>query len=320
MGVLIFMQQNSTKYFLRDEIGSYMKVLGETKNVVLVNADLMGTCRNKSFVEAYPERSFNVGIAEQNMVSFAAGLAHEGFIPYIFTMAPFMSMRACEQCRTDVAYAKLPVRLMATYAGVSGGISGATHWAIEDCAIMTGMPGMTVIELSDPVQTKQLLNKTLGYEGPIYFRSSVEPVRKLYSEGNEFDVGSSCLVRDGDDGAFLCSGVTVQYALEAAEKIALKTHKQIRVVDMYSIKPIDREAVISAAKTGRLIAAQDHNVIGGLGYAAAALIAEAGISVQFKILGVKDTFFAMAHAPYLYHQFEIDADGLVKNMLALLEG
>lgn len=313
------MQQSNTKYFLRDEIGSYMKVLGETQNVVLVNADLMGTCRNKSFVQSYPDRAFNVGIAEQNMVSFAAGLAHEGFIPYVFTMAPFMSMRACEQCRTDVAYAKLPVRFMATYAGVSGGISGATHWALEDCAIMTGMPGMTVIELSDPVQAKKLLSKSLEYRGPIYFRSSVEPVRKLYTEDDVFDVGGSCTVRDGDDGAFICSGVTVQYALEAAEKIALEAHKQIRVVDMYSIKPIDKVAVLSAAKTGKLIAVQDHNIVGGLGYAAAALIAEAGLSVQFKILGITDIFLAMAHASYLYHHFEVDADGLVKNMLSLLE-
>lgn len=313
------MCRNIQLCFLRDEIGSYMKELGKIKTVAVVNADLMGTCRNKSFVESYPERSFNVGIAEQNMVSFAAGLAHEGFIPYVFTMAPFMSMRACEQCRTDVAYAGLPVRLMATYAGVSGGISGATHWAMEDCSIMTGIPEMAVIELSDPIQARKLLAKSLEYKGPIYFRSSVEPVQKIYSEDDEFEIGGSSVLRIGNDGVFICSGVTVQYALEAAEKIALEANKQIRVVDMYSIKPIDKEAIISAAKTGRVIVVQDHNVIGGLGYSVAALLAESGVSAKFKILGVPDQFVAMAHAPYLYHKFEMDVHGLIKNMLSLLE-
>lgn len=147
-----------TKSLLRNEIGAYMNVLGEKNSkVVVVNADLSGTCRNKAFVEQYPERSFNTGIAEQNLVSFAAGLAHEGFLPYAFSMAPFLTMRACEQCRTDVAYANLPVRLMGVYAGMSGGISGATHWAIEDCGIMTSIPGIIVLEPSDANQVKKCL-------------------------------------------------------------------------------------------------------------------------------------------------------------------
>ena len=309
-----------TKSFLRNVIGDYMTTLGrKDSRVVLVNADLAGTCRNKGFGETFPDRAFNVGIAEQNLVSFAAGLACEGFIPYVFSMAPFLTMRACEQCRTDVAYGNRKVRLIGVYAGVSGGISGATHWAIEDCGIMTSIPNMAVFEVSDGAQAKQLLDLSLTCDGPMYIRCGVEPVRDLYDTEPDIKPGGSVTVLEGTDGAFLCAGVVVQYALAAAEKIKEKTGKTIRVVDLYSIKPIDRNAVIAAAKTGRVIAAQDHNVVGGLGSLAATVIAEEGIRTRFRILGVPDAFVAMAHAPYLYHKFGYDAEGLEIAMLEMLK-
>lgn len=308
------------KVFLRNVIGAYMAELGKKNDkVVVVNADLMGTCRNKSFVEEFPKRSFNVGIAEQNMVSFAAGLAHEEFIPYAFTMAPFMSMRACEQVRTDVAYARLPVRLMATYAGLSGGISGATHWAVEDCAIMTGIPEMTVVEVCDENQAKAVLDFSLSYDKPLYIRSSVEPVKNVYPSDYKFEVGKASLLKEGTDGTFICSGVVVQYALEASNVIKEKYAKHIKVIDMPSIKPLDRDAVIEASKTKNVIVAQDHNIIGGLGSAVAKVLAEEGLGIKFKILGLTDKFVAMAHAPFLYHQFEYDTEGLVKNMMKFFD-
>ena len=308
------------KEFLRDEIGSYMTELGmKDSKVVLVNADLMGTCRNRGFVEAFPDRSFNVGIAEQNMVSFAAGLAHEGLMPYTFSMAPFIAMRACEQCRTDVAYGKLNVRFIATYAGCSGGISGATHWSIEDCAIMCGIPGMTVLEPCDSLQARQMLEATLTYDGPIYIRSSVEPVVPVHADNYTYQIGKADILRKGIDGTFICCGVTVKYAIEAAERISVQTGKQIQVVDMHTIKPIDREVVIEAAKTGRIIVAQDHNYMGGLGTYVAQVLAEEGLSVKYLNIGIPDQFVAMAHAPYLYHLFGYDTEGLETKMLELLE-
>ena len=309
-----------TRSFLRNVIGDYMTTLGrKDSRVVLVNADLAGTCRNKGFGETFPDRAFNVGIAEQNLVSFAAGLACEGFIPYVFSMAPFLTMRACEQCRTDVAYGNRKVRLIGVYAGVSGGISGATHWAIEDCGIMTSIPNMAVFEVSDGAQAKQLLDLSLTCDGPMYIRCGVEPVRDLYDTEPDIKPGGSVTVLEGTDGAFLCAGVVVQYALAAAEKIKEKTGKTIRVVDLYSMKPIDRNAVIAAARTGHVIAAQDHNVVGGLGSLAATVIAEEGIRTRFRILGVPDAFVAMAHAPYLYHKFGYDAEGLEIAMLEMLK-
>ena len=269
-------------------------------------------------MEAIPERFLNAGIAEQNMVSFAAGLAHEGFIPYTFTMAPFASMRACEQWRTDVVYAGLPVRLMATYAGLSGGISGATHWAMEDVAIMTGIPELAVIETSDPVQAKRILDFSLNYSKPLYIRSSVEGVKNIYTDDYKFELGKASIVRKGDDAAIICSGVVVQYALEAANNIFEKTGKDIRVIDMHTIKPVDREAIIKAAKTGVILVAQDHNIVGGLGSIVATVLAEEGLAVKFKNVGIPDKFVAMAHAPYLYHEFGYDANGLEKSMIELL--
>lgn len=308
------------KSFLRNIIGEYMSELGQKNDkVVVVNADLAGTCRNKDFVQKYPNRSFNVGIAEQNMVSFAAGLAHEGFIPYAFTMAPFASMRACEQWRTDVVYAGLPVRLMATYAGLSGGISGATHWAMEDIAIMTGIPELAVIEASDPVQAKRILDFSLNYSKPLYIRSSVEGVKNIYTDDYKFELGKASIVRKGDDAAIICSGVVVQYALEAANNIFEKTGKDIRVIDMHTIKPVDRKSIKEAAKTGVILVAQDHNVVGGLGNIVATVLSEEGLAVKFKNIGIPDKFVAMAHAPYLYHEFGYDAEGLESHVIKLLE-
>lgn len=307
------------KDMLRDIVGNEMLALGQKdERVVVVNADLMKTSRNQTFVKTYPNRSFNVGIAEAFMVSYAAGLAHEGFIPYVFSMAPFLSMRACEQCRTDVAYGNLDVRLIGTYAGVSGGISGATHWGIEDVGIMRSIPGMTVIEPSDARQAVGLLTATLSYKGPVYMRISVEPAARLYQKNESFEIGKAMVLKEGEDGAYICSGAVVWHAVEAAVRIKERYGYDVRVVDMHTIKPIDREAVIAAAGTGAVVAAQDHNVEGGLGNAVAEIIAEEGISCRFDNAGISDCFEAMAHPGFLFHQFGYDTEGLEKRMLARL--
>lgn len=316
---MMVMIKEQAKGILRNEMGNYMLEIGKKNDkVVVVNADLMGTCRNKSFVETFPGRAFNVGIAEQNMISFAAGLAHEGFILYAFSMSQFVSMRACEQVRTDVAYANLPVCFVTTYAGVSGGISGATHWAIEDCAIVSAMPNMAVFEPSDAVQSRKMLEFFLEYKKPLYIRSSVEAVVDRYDENYKVEIGGSTVAREGNDGAFLCSGVVVQFALEAAKRIAEKTGRQIRVVDMYSIKPADKDAIVDASKTRNIVVAQDHAIIGGLGSAVASVIAENNLHTKCRILGIPDYFETMAHAPYLYHKFGFDAEGLENSMIEVM--
>lgn len=308
------------KIFLRDIVGRYMSELGKKhSDIVVVNADLMGTSRNRGFVEMFPERSFNVGIAEQNMVSFAAGLAKEGFQAFAFSMAPFLSMRACEQCRSDVAYGNLNVRLMATYAGLSGGISGATHWSIEDCGIMSSMPNMVVLEPCDPVQACSMLDCVVSHQGPVYMRISCEPTIAVYDEGYSYELGSSCDVNDGDDGAFICCGITVKYALKAAKLLYEEKQLKIRVVDTCGVKPLDREKIVSAAKTGNVVVAHDHNVIGGLGQNVAEIILENGIQTNFVNIGIPDEFAAMAHAPFLYNKYGYDDFGLEKAMLSIID-
>ena len=310
---------SSDKYFLRNVIGEHMSALGKkNEKVVLVNADLAGTCRNAAFGRLFPKRAFNVGIAEQNLVSFAAGLACEGLLPYAFSMAPFLSMRACEQVRTDIAYGNRNVRLIGVYAGVSGGISGATHWAIEDVGIMTSIPGISVMEVSDPQIATRMLDYSLEHDGPIYIRCGVEPVVSLYDENVQIKAGGSNIVKAGNDGTILCSGVIVQYAVEATERIDHKNGKKIGVIDMYSIKPIDREAVMHAADTQNIVVAQDHNVTSGLCSIVSTILAEEGAKTRLKLLGIPDRFFPMAHAPYLYHEFGLDADGLERAMSELV--
>lgn len=306
-------------YYLRNEVGDAVIELGERNNkIVFVSANVMSSCKVSNAIDKFPDRVFTVGIAEQNMISFAAGLAEEGLIAYAFTMAPFMSMRACEQVRTDVAYNNLNVKMLAPYAGVSGGISGATHWGIEDCAIMSGISGMTVLEPSDPVQARQMVFATEKYDGPVYMRIGIEPVPQIYSEDYRYEIGKANYVLDGDDGAFICSGITVKYAMEASKRIYRDSGKNIMVIDMHTIKPIDKDAVLQAARTGNVIVAQDHNIIGGLGYMVAAVIAENGRGIDFKILGLPNRFVTMAHAPFLYHKYGYDDEGLYVEMSKML--
>jgi transketolase len=317
---IMFAYDFDDKRVLRDEIGEYLPYLG-TKNdkMVVINADLGKTCRTNKFREKFPNRTFNVGIAEQDLIGFAAGLAHEGLLPFVFSMANFISMRACEQCRTDVAYGNLKVRLIAIYSGLSSGMSGATHWGMEDCAIMGSMANMTVVEPSDPVQARKMLDALLNYNGPVYMRNTVYPVAHIYDESiYSFNIGRASIAHEGQDGAFICSGVTTQFAVKAALQIERKLGKKIRVVDMHTLKPIDKNAVIEAAKTGRIVVAHDHNVVGGLGYYVAEILAESKMSPSFINLGIPDTFPSLASAENLYHAFGYDAEGLEKAMIRLL--
>lgn len=287
------------------------------EKVVTVSADLYKTCRMDLFLEQFPDRVYNVGIAEQNMIGFSAGLCHEGFKPYAFSMAPFISMRACEQCRTDIAYGNLNVKMIGIYAGVSGGLSGATHWAIEDCGIMSAIPNITILEPSDVMQLRKMLMSTLEYDAPCYIRVGVLPVNDIYEELNDYQIGKANYVISGKDGAIICSGVVVQNAVAASKEIYEETGKKIAVYDMHTIKPIDKVAIRNAAKTGALLVAQDHNVIGGLGYQVAAVIAEERLDTKFKIIGITDKFVPMARQEYLYSLFKLDVNGIKEEFLSM---
>jgi transketolase len=285
---------------------------------VVVTADVATSSRILGFIEKFPERSFNVGVAEQNLMSFSAGLAHEGFIPFAFSFAPFATMRGCEQIRTDICYPNLPVRILGNGAGYSNGLFGATHCALEDCAITASFGNMTVIEPGDPFQMVKILEATMKWDGPIYIRMGREATTSLYADDVEYQIGKALTPRKGNDGAIIAAGIVVHHALEAAKRVKEESGANIRVVDMHTIKPLDKQAVLDAAKTGRIICAQDHNIYGGLGYAVGVTLAEAGVPCKFKVLGCPDTFVPLATPEFLYHKNEYDADGLCKNMKAML--
>ena len=303
----------------KEAIGAKMIALAEADGrVVAVNADLTRSSALDEFAARFPDRCFNVGIAEQQMVSFAAGLAAEGFMPFCFTFGPFLSMRAIEQIRTDVCYPDLPVRFVGANAGYSAGVMGATHCALEDVGILCSISNMTLAEGADPFDAASILEASLGLEGPLYLRTNREAQGSVLPEGTPFEFGRARVVREGADGAFLVSGVCVEAALAAADELLATRGAQVRVVDLASVRPLDEAAVLDAVGTGAVVVAQDANVAGGLGYQVAAVMANAGVSCRFRMLGCPNKFVPIATPPYLYHVNGYDAKGLARAMGELL--
>ena len=310
----------ATKTTAKATIGAKMIELAERdERVVAVNADLTRSSSLDEFAERFPSRCFNVGIAEQQMVSFAAGLAAEGFMPFCFTFGPFLSMRAIEQIRTDVCYPNLPVRFVGANAGYSAGVMGATHCALEDAGILCSISNMTLAEGADPYDAAQILEASLALDGPLYLRTNREPQAQVLPTGTPFEFGRARVLREGGDGALLVSGVCVEAALAAADRLAEARGAQVRVVDLASVRTLDEASVLDAAKTGRVVVAQDANVRGGLGYQVAAVLAQAGVGCRLRMLGCPDKFMPIATPPYLYHVNGYDAEGLEQAMAELLE-
>lgn len=313
------MTANDEKTTAKEAIGKAMLRLGKAdERVVVVNADLSRSSCMDEFANRFPERCFNVGIAEQQMVSFAAGLATEGFIPFCFTFGPFLSMRAIEQIRTDVCYGNLPVRFVGANAGYSAGVMGATHCALEDVGILCSISNMTLAEGADPWEAGRILEASLALDGPLYLRTNRKPQGRVCKEAGGFEFGRASVLRNGSDGAIIASGVVVEQALAAAERLSLETGAEVRVVNMPTIRPLDERAVLDAAATGHVVVAQDANVRGGLGYQVAAVLAQAGVACKFKMLGAPDKFVPIATPAYLYHKNGYDADGLVNTMKGLI--
>lgn len=302
----------------RDAVGKCLGELGDKyNNMVVITADVDISSRISAFKEKYPERCYNTGIAEQSLMSVAAGMAHEGFKPLAFAFAPFASMRAYEQVRTDICYSALPVIIIGNGAGYSNGISGCTHCGLEDSALMVACNNMTVIEPGDPQQIIKVLEAAMELSGPVYIRLGREATSSLYPADVDYKIGKALIPKPGNDGAFICTGIMVHFAMEAAQRMKDELGKDVRVVDMHTIKPLDKEAVLDAAKTGRVVAAQDHNLLGGLGQLVGSAIAEAGIACKLVCRGCPDKFVPIATPEFLYAKNGMDADGLYEAMKSL---
>lgn len=306
------------KQATREAYGEALVALGaENPDVVVLEADLSKSTKTADFGKAYPERFFNMGIAEQNVMGTAAGFAAAGKIPFASTFAVFATGRAFEQIRNSIAYPKLNVKIAATHAGITVGEDGGSHQAIEDVAIMRSLPNMTVLVPADGEETRQAIYAAAQYNGPVYIRMGRLALPLLFDKEYKFEIGKANILRNGTDVAIMANGVMVATALEAAEQLA-KEGIQATVVNVASVKPLDAETIIRVAKeTGAVVSAEEHNVIGGLGSAIAEVLAENAPTPMVRV-GLQDTFGESGRPAELLEKYGLTSEALVKSVHEVL--
>ena len=305
------------KIATRASYGQALVELGaENENIIVMDADLSGSTMTKKFAEKYPERFINVGIAEQNLVGVACGLALSGKTVFCSSFAMFASGRAFEIVRNSVAHNNANVKICASHAGLTVGPDGASHQCLEDLAIMRVIPGMTVINPADDVSARKLIKAAAKMQGPVYIRLGRAAVPVVYDEDANIEIGKALEIRKGTDYTIIATGIMVDKAVTAAETLATKGIN-VRVLDMHTIKPIDKEAIIKAAQeTGGIVTAEEHNVIGGLGSAVAEVLATT-TPCKMAMVGVKDVFGESGEPDELVAKFGIAADDIVNAVISL---
>ena len=298
------------KIATRQAYGEGLVELGkEYENLVVMDADLSGSTKTGMFAKEYPDRFFNMGIAEQNMYGAATGLALSGKIVCASTFAMFATGRAFEIVRNSIGYTGANVKICASHAGITVGEDGASHQTFEDIALMRTGPGMTVVNPSDAVATKKLLRQIVEMEGPCYFRVGRAAVPVFYSESDEITLGKGNLIRDGKDVTIIATGIMVSSAFEAAEKLAAEGI-DARVIDIHTIKPIDEEIIIkAAAETGAIVTAEEHGIIGGLGDAVAQVVVK-NQPCRMAMVGQQDTFGESGKPDQLLAKYQMTADDI----------
>ncbi len=299
------------KVATRDSYGAALTKLGaEFDNLVVLDADLAGATKTAVFQKAYPNRHFDFGIAEGNMVSAAAGMAATGLVPFASSFAMFAAGRAFEQVRNAIGYPHLNVKIGATHGGISVGEDGASHQCCEDFALMRSIPGMVVICPADGVEAEAAVRAAYLHEGPVYLRFGRLAVPVFHEEGFEFKIGKGEVVKDGSDVAIIANGLMVYEAIEAANALA-ESGINAMVINMATIKPLDEELVLSAArKCGKIITCEEHSVIGGLGEAVCAVLSEK-LPTPVRRIGVNDEFGHSGPAVALLKEFGLCADNIV---------
>lgn len=303
----------------REAYGATLVKVGATHpDIVVLDADLSKSTKTNEFQKAYPDRFFDVGIAEQNLISVGAGLAAAGKKPFVSSFAMFATGRAFEQVRNAVCYPKLNVKICATHAGITVGEDGATHQSLEDIACMRVLPNMTVVVPADAKETEAVITWAADYVGPAYVRLGRAGVDDTTPDGYVFTPGKSLQLRDGKDATIIACGALVGPAIEAAETLA-KEGIDVRVINMASIKPIDKVAIAQAAKdTGAIVTAEEHNVIGGLGAAVAEVVTET-TPVPMERIGTQDTFGESGTPKELLAKYGLSAEAIgqaVKKVIA----
>lgn len=303
------------KIATRESYGKKLAELGKmNKNIVVLDADLATATKTEIFKKEFPNRFFDMGIAEQDMMSTAAGMATCGKIPYVSTFAVFAAGRSYDQIRNSICYPKLNVKICATHAGISVGEDGATHQMLEDLSLMRTLPNMIVMSVSDDTQTRWAVEEISKIEGPVYLRLGRLASPVIYDESQKFEIGKGIQIGDGKDATVIATGLMVSEALKAKEELEQKGIN-IRVVDIHTIKPIDKELIVKCAKeTKRIITIEDHSIIGGLGSAVCEVLAEEYPAKVIR-LGMKDTFGKSGKAEKLLEYFELDKNGIIKAVM-----
>lgn len=306
----------------RNAYGEALLDLGKKhKELVVLDADLSKSTKTIMFAKKYPERFFEMGIAEANMISTAAGMASCGKIPFVSTFAVFATGRVYDQIRMDIAYSKSNVKIFATHGGISVGKDGASHQMIEDIALMRVLPNMTVLAPSDATQTGQLVHLMAEHKGPMYARVGRADAPLIYEKKDlsEIKIGKAMTVKDGSDITIIATGTMVEPALEA--QAALKKEKiSAKIIDMHTIKPLDEKLILKCAKdTNAIITAEEHSVIGGLGGAVAETLAENNVSTKFLRMGIRDIFCESGNPTELMEKYKLNMRYIVKNAKQLLK-
>jgi transketolase len=300
------------KIATRQSYGETLVQLGkENENIVVLDADLAEATKTNIFKKEFPNRFFDMGISEQDLIATSAGMSTCGKIPYVSTFAVFAAGRAYDQIRNSVCYPKANVKICATHAGVTVGEDGASHQMIEDLSLMRTLPNMTVMCTSDDIQTKWAVEEISKINGPVYLRLCRLASSVIYEENENFEIGKAIQIGDGTDATIFATGITVAEAVKAKE-ILEKQGINIRVVDVHTIKPIDKEMIIKCAKeTKRLISIEDHNVIGGLGTAIAEVLTEQ-YPAKLERMGINDTFGKSGKAEELMDYFKINSKAIIE--------
>lgn len=296
----------------RDSYGTALKELAQegANDLVVLDADLSAATKTVMFQKEFPNRHFNCGIAESNMMSVAAGLSTMGLVPFASSFAMFAAGRAFEQIRNSIGYPHLNVKIGATHAGISVGEDGASHQCCEDFALMRSIPGMVILCPADDVEAKQATKAAYKYEGPVYIRFGRLAVPVFHDESYQFEIGKGEVVKEGKDVSIIATGLMVAEAIEAAKTLA-EDGIDAEIINIATIKPLDEELIIaSAKKTGKVITVEEHNIIGGLGEAVSACLSE-NCPTPVKRIGVNDEFGHSGPAKDLLKQFGLSAENIV---------
>ncbi len=297
----------------REAYGSALAEFGGDQRIVVLDADLSKSTKTDTFKKQYPERFINMGIAEGNMMAVAAGLSTCGKIVFASSFAVFAAERACEQVRNSICYPKLNVKIGATHAGISVGEDGASHQAVEDIAIMRSLANMVVLSPADAVETRHAVKAAIEHDGPVYLRLGRLGVPAIYEESNfQFQLGKGITVSEGNDVTIIATGLMLHTAIEAG-KILAEEGIKARIVDIHTIKPIDTDIIVKAAKeTGAIVTVEEHNIIGGLGSAVAEVVVQ-NYPAPVKIVGLKDTFGRSGKPYQLLEYFGLTAKNIAEN-------